>query len=132
MAAIHGKNAKVLLSPGSGAAVEVSEQVEYSIEMDGDFQDVTALQASWDSNVKGTMKWSGTLSGNFDTASQTLWSAATSTQTCNFYLYPQVSVATRYYYGTCWVKLNRAIAGGSKAKASSGVQLIGDGQLAVN
>lgn len=130
MAAIHGAGAVVYLSPGTGEAVQVAEQVDYSIELDADIQDTTALGSAWGSAVKGTNKWTGSLSGNFDTGSKTLWSAGTSTASQKFYLYPVAATTTLYYYGMVFVKLGKAIAGGVTAKATSGCSLVGAGQLA--
>jgi hypothetical protein len=132
MANIHGKDAVIYLAPGSGAAIEVSEQNTYSIEMDFDLADTTELGDSWTTAVKGLMKWSGKIDGNFNTGSNTLWLAAVASVPCAFYLYPQRSVAANYYYGTAWVKLGTVVGGGTTDKAKSSVALIGDGTLSKN
>lgn len=132
MSAIHGSGAVMYLSPGTGAAIPVSEQTDYSIELDADIQDTTALGTNWGSGVRGQNKWSGSASGNFDTASTTLWSAGTSTAAQRIYLYPDRTVAASYYYGMCYVKLGTAIAGGVSAKATSGITFTGNGELAKN
>ena len=82
--------------------------------------------------MKGIQKWTGRMEGNFNTASNTLWSAAVSYTPSNFYLYPQRSVTTNYYYGTVWVKLGSVVAGGTTDKAKSSVSLIGDSALSKN
>jgi len=130
MSNIHGKDAVIYLSPGTGAAVRVSEQNSYSIEMDFDLADVSQLGDSWGKAVKGLMKWSGKCDGNFDPGAQTLWSASTASGVSNFYLYPRSSVMGSYYYGTCWVKLGTVLAGGMSDKAKTSVTLTGDGELA--
>lgn len=132
MANIHGKNAVIYLAPGTGAAVEVSEQNSYSIEMDFDLAETTELGDLWGTAVKGIMKWSGQLDGNFNTASNGLWSAATSTTVSNFYIYPDRANTTQYYYGTCWVKLGTILSGGVTDKAKASVKLVGDGTLSKN
>jgi hypothetical protein len=132
MTAIHGKNAAVYLSPGTGAAVPVSEQQSYSIEGDFDTADTTELGDVWGGAVKGVHKWSGKLDGNFNTAGVTLWSAFLSDLPNNFYLYPERSNTSRYYYGTCWVKLDTVLAGGVTDKSKTTVSLTGDGTLAYN
>lgn len=129
---IHGKNALIYLAPGSGAAIAVSEQNTYSIESDFDMADTTELGDTWSTGVKGIMKWSGKMDGNFDTASRTLWLAHVGTAAVNFYLYPNRSSMTLYYYGTCWVKLGGVIAGGTTDKAKASVTLIGEGELSIN
>ena len=133
MANIHGKDAVVYLGDGaSGNAIEISEQNTYSIEHDFDLATTTELGDSWDTAVKGVMKWSGSVEGNFNTTSSQLWSAATGSSTSKFYIYPTRSVTTRYYYGTCWVKLGTILGGGTTDKAKSSISLIGDGALSQN
>lgn len=129
---IHGKNAVIYLSPGSGAAIEVSEQNDYSVETGFDDDETTELGDTWKTFVKGVQEWSGAINGNFDTASKTLWNAATAAVVSNFYLYPDRAGSARYYYGTCWVRLGTAISGGIAARAKTVVALKGDGALSVN
>lgn len=132
MSNIHGKDAVIYLSPGTGAAVNVSEQNSYSIEVDFDLSDVSKLTDTWASNVKGLLKWTAKIDGNFDPSSNTLWNASIAATVSNFYLYPRSSVMTNYYYGTCWVKLGTAIAGGTTDKAKTSVNLIGQSTLSIN
>jgi hypothetical protein len=126
---IHGAGAILYLSPGTGEAIAVGEQVNYSIELDADIQDVSALGSTWGSAVKGLNKWSGSADGNFDVASKTLWSAGTSVSSQKFYLYPVATTTTLYYYGMVFVKLGKAIAGGVSAKGSTGFSFTGQGAL---
>jgi hypothetical protein len=133
MANIHGKDAIIYLGDGaSGEAIAISEQNTYSIEHDFDLADTTELGDSWSSAVKGIMKWTGRVDGNFATDSNQLWSAATGASASKFYLYPTRSSATRYYYGTVWVKLGTVVAGGTTDKAKSSISLIGEGTLSKN
>ena len=133
MANIHGKNAMIYLGDGAGgAAALVSEQNSYSIEHDFDLADTSELGDTWKTAVKGLMGWSGSFEGNFDTASNALFNAATGASLSNFYLYPNRSSATQYYYGTCWVKLGSVIEGGTTDKAKSSVEVTGDGALSKN
>ena len=133
MANIHGKNAIIYLGDGAGgAAVTISEQNSYAIEHDFDLADTSELGDSWKTAVKGLMGWSGSAEGNFNTASNVLWSAATGSALSNFYLYPDRTSMTQYYYGTCWVKLGTVIEGGTTDKAKSSVEFTGDGALSKN
>jgi hypothetical protein len=129
MAAIHGAGAIIYLSPGTGVAVPVAEQTDYSIELDADIQDTTSLGSSWGSGVRGQNKWTGTLSGNFDTTSDTLWRAGTSETPQRLYVYPQRTVPGSYYYGLCYVKLDNALSGSVSSKATAGVSFTGNGEL---
>jgi hypothetical protein len=129
---IHGAGAVIYLSADSGsAAIPLAEQVNYSIELDADIQDASALGSVWGSSVKGMNKWSGSCDGNFDTGSKTLWTAGTSATAVKMYLYPLATSPTLYYYGSCFVKLGKVISGGVAAKSTSGFSFTGQGELAV-
>jgi hypothetical protein len=127
---IHGSGARIYLSPGSGEAVPLGEQLEYSIELDADIQEVTALGDQWARFVKGINRWTGSASGNFDLTSKTLWSAGTSTAAQKLYIYPGTG-DTLYYYGTAFIKLSKAVAGAVSGKATSGFSFTGHGELGV-
>lgn len=129
MAAIHGSGAVLYLSPGTGVAIPVAEQTDYSIELDADLQDTTALGSAWGSGVRGQNKWSGSASGNFDTTSKTLWLAGTSVLPQRLYVYPDRTVPTLFYSGLCYVKLGTAIAGGVSSKATSSITFQGNNEL---
>lgn len=129
MSNIHGKGAIAYLGAVGAAAIQIGEQVDYSIDFDMALVDTTSLGLLWKVFVKGLMGYSGTLAGNFDPSSVQLWNASTSTVAEKFYLYPQASVPTSYYYGTVWVQLTKILAGSMTAKASNGVKLTGNGPL---
>ena len=129
---VHGINGVLYLSPGTGAAIEIGELKDYSIETDTDLQDVTALGDAWDRMVRGAMRWTLNASGNFDKASKSLWLAAVATTVQSFYLYPDRSVTTSYYYGQGWVKAPRVVAGGVRAASSVSLQIAGNGAHSLN
>lgn len=132
MANIHGKNAVLYLGAGGDDAIAISEQVDWSIDMDMATVEVTPLGNTWKEFVKGLMGYSGTFSGNFDTASTQIWDAATSSQVEKWYLYPDRNDTSKYYYGTAWVALNKVAAGSTTAKASSSFKFTGQGALSKN
>jgi len=130
--AIHGKGAIVYLSPGSGAAVPVSEQVDWAIDYDQPLVDVTPLNNTWKSFVKGLSGWTGVFSGNYDSTSSLLWTASTASTKSNFYLYPLGSSdMSKYYWGTAWIILGKIAAGSTTSKAGSSFKATGDGALSV-
>lgn len=130
--AIHGKGAIVYLSPGTGAAVPVSEQVDWSIDFDQPLVDVTPLNSSWKNFVKGLMGWTAAFSGNFDYTSNLLWSASIAATKSNIYLYPLgASDMTKYYWGTAWIILGKIASGSTTSKAASSFKATGDGTLNV-
>lgn len=132
MARIHGKNAVLYLGAAGAAAINIAEQVDWSLDMDIAMVDVSSLNQTWKNFVKGMLGYSGAFSGNFDTASKQLWLASVSTVAENFYLYPTSALVTQYYYGTAWVQLTKIAAGSTTTKASSGFKITGDGTLSLN
>lgn len=129
--AIHGKNAIIYVSPGTGAAVPLGEQVDWSIDFEQPLVDVTPLNSGgWKNFVKGLMGWTLTCSGNFDNTSKTLWNAATGNGKSNIYLYPLgASAMGQYYYGTGWIVPAKLAAGSTTAKASGSFKATGDDAL---
>ena len=130
MATLHGKNSVLYMSPGTGDAVKISEAVEWSIDIDFDEDPDPALGDSWETRLKGLLRFSGAFSGNYDDAQQTLWSAAIASGSAKFYLYPTTAATTKYYYGNIWPKVS--VAGAVGGKETFAVTFTGDGQLAVN
>ncbi len=135
MAAITGRRAQVRLAAttGSSAAVAVGESVEYSLETDQGLEEVSALGSTWAVHVlSGAKKWSGSLRGNFNTASAALWDSAVLDKVCRLYLYPHTDATSEYFEGTAWVKLGTVIAGGMTAAPKTAVQFTGDSDLTYN
>lgn len=132
MGRIHGKNAVIYMGASGAAAINIGEQADWSIDMDVAIVDVSQLNQTWKQFVKGMLGYSGSFSGNFDTASVQLWLAAVSNVAEKFYLYPDSSSTARYYYGTAWFQLTKIAAGSTTSKASSGMKFTGDGTLSYN
>lgn len=132
MASIHGKNAVLYLGAGGAAAINIGEQLDWSLDFDMQTVDVTPLNQTWKSFVKGLMGYTGAFSGNFDTASQQLWLASISSVAEKFYLYPDAGSTARYYYGTAWIQLGKIAAGSTTTKASSSFKMIGNGAPSLN
>ena len=135
--AIHGKNAVVYLGiTTGGAAIVIGEQVDYEITTKPTFVDTTTLPNAsgivWNTQVKGPIGWAGKLTGKFDPTNVSLWTAAVLDTVVNLYLYPQASAPTHYYYGTVFVTLPTAIAGGVKKEITTAVTLDGNGVLSTN
>lgn len=129
---IHGKNAVFYLGAGGAAAINITEQSDWSLDMDNTTVDVSSLNQTWKNFVKGMIGYSGTISGNFNTGQTQLWTAAISNIAENFYLYPTSAVPGSYYYGTAWVQLSKIAAGSTTAKATSSIKLTGNGALSTN
>ena len=124
---LHGKNA--MLYMGSPAEM-ISEVAEYSIDLDFDTDPDPALGDNWETRLKGLQRFSGAFSGNFDGDQDTVWDMAVGTTVAAFYLYPDRTVGTKYYYGNIWPKLS--IAGGTGGKITFACSFEGNGQIAKN
>ena len=129
---IHGKNAVIYIGANGGVAINVGEQVDWSIDLDTAMVDISSLNQTWKNAVKGMLGWSGSLNGNFNLGSKQLWLAHLSDVPENMYIYPTISSPTQYYYGTAWIQLTKAAAGSTTAKASTAVKFTGDGGLYIN
>jgi hypothetical protein len=127
--AIHGKGAVLYLGANGAAAINVAEQLDCSLDFDMALVDVTPLNFTWKDFVKGMQGYTGAFNGNFDTTSNQIYLASTSSVAEKFYLYPQASVPTQYYYGTAWVQLGKIAAGSTTTKASNGFKITGRGPL---
>ena len=127
---LHGLNAVVYMAPGTGVAVEISEAAEWSIDIDFDTDAAYAFGETWETVFKGINRWSGSLSGNYDTAAVTCFSAAISATASNMYLYPSKTASTQYYYGTVWPKLSITVPASGHATFSGSFQ--GESALSKN
>lgn len=133
MTNIHGKAAILYLGAAGAAAIQIGEQVDWSIDMDMATVDTTPLGQTWKQFVKGLMGYTLTFSGNFDTASTQLFLAATSTVVEKWYLYVAgAGSPTQYYYGTAWIQLNKVAAGSVTSKAASSFKGTGHNSLNFN
>ena len=129
MATIHGKNAHVYLQGSGSDAVPIVEAGEFSLDIDFGLEMDAAFGDTWETNVKGLLKYTGAINGNFDTAQTTLFDALTATSARKMYVYPDRASTGRYYYGTVWPKLSTTVPMGL---AKFAVAVTGDGQLALN
>ena len=131
MATLHGKNAVVYLQGSGSAAVVIAESAEFNIDGDVDLEPDPAFGDTWETLLKGLMRFSGTISGNYDTAQagNAVWQAFVATTSRKMYLYPDRSTTTQYYYGNVYPKLGVGVPIG---RATFSLNISGDGQLAIN
>lgn len=129
---IHGKNAVLYLGAAGGAAINIAEQVDWSLDADTAMVDCSSLNQTWKNFVKGMLGYSGNFNGNFNLGSKQVWLAHLSDVPENFYLYPTLSSVTQYYYGTAWVQLTKFASGSTTTKASGAFKITGDGTLSLN
>lgn len=104
MARYHGKKGKVYMSTsGTGNAVAVASLSSWSIDQSTDKAETTAFGDANKTYVQGLPDISGSLSGFFDDADNTLFTGSGSSDGVKMYLYPSVDAPTRYWYGPAWV-----------------------------
>jgi hypothetical protein len=128
MAALHFRNATVYMG-GTGVAVPVVEAAEFSLDVQSDTVPAPRLTDVWENKLRGLMRWSGSITGNFDNAQTTLWDAVLNTNPVPLYVYPNASTPTSYYYGSIWPKLG--VSGGVSSKGTTTSAFDGAGIFAI-
>ena len=124
MATLHGKNATIYLGSG-GVAIPLSEAAEWTLDVDFDTVDDGAFGDTAVTLLKGRLKESGSLAGNYDDASTLAWDAATYDGSVNMYIYPTRAVTTNYYYGSVYPKLSLSGSLTDKVKFSGSFEVNG-------
>src|SRR6476620_6104214 len=102
MARIHGRRGRVYLGilNDTATAEPLPFIAKWSINFATDKANVTALGDSNQVYVAGLPDASGDFSGFFDSATAQTYTAATDGLARKFYLYPDTSTATTYWFGT--------------------------------
>lgn len=129
MSTIHAKDSIVYLQGSGSDAITLTEAGDVSIDIDYDLEADTAFGDTWETQLKGILRWSGSIAGNFDTAQALLFDALGQSTPRKMYVYPARGTAARYYYGTVWPKLGVTLPFGVGKFSTS---FTGDGQLAIN
>lgn len=127
MATISTRDAIVYLAGASGEAVELIEAAEVTIDIDFDLEGDTAFGDLWEGKVQGLKRFSGSITGNFDTTQSLLFDAIGASSSRQMYVYPDRDVAGNYYYGNVWPRLSVTMPFGI---AKFSVAFDGDGELA--
>ncbi|MDG4784431.1 hypothetical protein O7626_00525 [Micromonospora sp. WMMD1102] len=102
MARLHGRRGRVYMGIASDTA-EASPLpfiATWSMNFVTDKQDVTAMEDTNKVYVAGLPDASGEFGGFYDDASAQTYTAATDGQPRKFYLYPDRSTNTKYFFGT--------------------------------
>lgn len=133
MARIAGRRGRVYLGvTTSAAATPVTAQATWNINYTQDQIDVTAMGDSNKQYVADLPDCSGGFSGFYDDAAtgSELYAAATDGLSRKFYLYPDLSSATKYYYGEVLVEaldseggVGNAVTANATWKAASAITL---------
>lgn len=113
---------------GSGAtAVPFSNAANFSLDVSFPTADVSGMGDDWATFIRGMLAFTGTVDGPLDTASKTAWDASVATSERKFYLYPDKTQLTLYYYGTAWVDVS--VKGGTTSPVTFSSKLTGTGIL---
>jgi hypothetical protein len=122
VARIHGRRGRVYIGIASdtAAAEPLPFVAKWSANFAMDKSDVTAMGDSNHVYVGGLPDPSGDFSGFYDNATAQTYTAATDGLARKFYLYPDLSTATQYWFGTVLVdmQVDGAVDGPVAIKAS--------------
>lgn len=126
MARIAGRNGRLYMGLASSTAV--AEPVAYIRDWSITFQtspiDVTAMGDSGTVYVGGLPDITGSYAGFYDNATAQMYTAATDGQARRFYLYPDATDSSEYFWGTAVFDMN------VEAAVDGSVQINGDFQAA--
>lgn len=107
MARIHGRRGRVYIGIANDTATAepLPFIAKWSINFPQDQSDVTALGDSNHVYVAGLPDPAGDFSGWYDNATAQTYTAATDGLARKFYIYPDLSTATQYWFGTVLVDM---------------------------
>lgn len=88
---------------GTGTAVPVASLSRWSLDMSQPDIDTTCFEDGGETGVKGFPAVRGQFAGFLDVAEDWVYTAAESADGTKLYLYPNRSIATKYWYGPAWV-----------------------------
>lgn len=107
MSRIHGRNGRVYMALTSGGTAEpLTFIAKWSIGFKTDKSDVTAMGDSNHVYVSGLPDATGSFSGFYDDATVQTYTAATDGVARRFYLYPNLTTASQYFFGTVLADFN--------------------------
>jgi hypothetical protein len=99
---IHGKRGRFYIGIASGGTPEPLPFIaRWAIRFPTDKAEVTAMGDTHKTYVNGMPDCTGMVSGFLDDATAQTYTAATDSLARSFYLYPDLSSNTKYWYGTC-------------------------------
>ena len=98
---IAGRNGRVYMGIASGAeASPLAFQAEWNINFTNPKIDVTAFGDANKVTVAGLPEATGSFSGFYDDSTAQTYTAATDGVARKFYLYPNLTLSTQYFFGT--------------------------------
>lgn len=101
MARIHGRNGRLYVGVASGGTAEpIAFLSKWSLAFTTDDVEVSAFGDTNKVYVTGLPDVAGTFSGFYDDATAQTYTAATDGVARRWYLYPDNTATTKYWYGT--------------------------------
>jgi hypothetical protein len=113
MARYHGRKGDVKISTSGTGNASTIALTEWTLNMATDKVEVTSFGDANKTYVQGLKDLTGTLSGVWDSAVDSLFTASDSTDGLKMYLYPSTDAATKYWYGPAWLdaSVNVSVSG---------------------
>lgn len=103
MAKLAGRNGGLYMALTSGGTAEaVAYLNKWSVNFQTDKLDVTAFGDTTKTYVAGLPDFAGSYGGWYDNATVQMYTAATDGVARKFYLYPDRTVTTSYWFGTAF------------------------------
>lgn len=103
MSALAGRGGRLYMALASGGVAEsVALLNTFSIDASSDRHEVTAFGDANKIYVAGMPDASGSLSGFYDDATVQTYTAATDGVARKFYMYPERTTQTKYWFGTAF------------------------------
>lgn len=114
----HGKNGRVYMSTtNAGAATSLGNVSDWSLDMAKDKVEVTSMGDTNKTYVMGFKDISGKLSGFWDNAIDTLFTASELDDSVRIFIYPN-SANTKYWHGYAFVDASVSSGVGQAVKTS--------------
>jgi hypothetical protein len=109
----HGRKGDVKISTSASGTASTIALTEWTLNMATDKVEVTSFGDANKTYVQGLKDLTGTLSGVWDSAVDSLFTASDSTDGLKMYLYPSTDAATKYWYGPAWLdaSVNVSVSG---------------------
>ena len=101
MSRIAGRNGRVYIAIASGAeASALPFQAEWAVNFSTPKIDVTAMGDANKVTVNGLPEATGSFSGFYDDTTAQTYTASVDGTARKFYLYPNLTLSTQYFFGT--------------------------------
>jgi len=123
MATKHGRKGAIYVGATNGAAaVALSGKTKWSVNFSTDFVETTAFGDTSKTYLAGLPDGTVAFEGFYNFGADALFTAASDGLARNFYLYPDSSDTTTYFFGTGVIDVNLDVAVGDAVKISANIK----------